>query len=115
MLTPRSVFAAIAVGCLLASTFMLNRILVRSACRPWHRHLDKSSLAAGVVMVLFGLFMYNTGRENERRHRVHCHGGAPVTPTQDYLAAFGFTALGLATSLIAIVHGRTDSDQLPIT
>ena len=111
MLTLRSVFAAIALGCILASAFMLVRVLTRSARRPWHRHLDKSSFAAGVVMVLFGLSVCHTGRENERMHRVHYHRGAPVTPTQDYLAAFGLTALGLATSLIAIVHGRTDSDQ----
>ena len=60
-------------------------------------------------MVLFGLFEYHTGRENERAHRVHYHRGAVVTPTQDYLAAFGFTAVGVATSIIAVVHGRTDS------
>ena len=111
MLTWRSVFAAIAVGCLLASAFMLVRMLIRSPRRPWHWHLDKSSLAAGVFMILFGLFEYHIGRENERAHRIHYHRGAPVTPTQDYLAAFGFTALGLVTTIIAIVHGRTDSDQ----
>ena len=115
MLTSHSVFAAIAVGCLLASAFMLVRMLIRSARRPWHGHLDKSSLAAGVFMVLFGLFEYHIGRENERMHREHYHRRAPVTPTQDYLAAFGFTALGLATSVIAIVHGRSDSDQSPST
>jgi len=111
MLTSRSVFAAIAIGCLLASAFMLVRMLKGLPRRPWHRHLDKSSLAFGVLMVLFGLFVYHTGRENERMHRVHYYRGAPVTATQDYLAAFGFTVLGLATSIIAIVHGRVDSDQ----
>jgi len=115
MLTVRAVFAAIAVGCLLASSFMLVRMLVRSSRRPWHRHLDKSSLAFGVFMILFGLFEYHKGRENQRMHRVHYHRGAPVTPTQDYLAAFGFIAVGLATSIIAIVHGRVDSDQSPST
>ena len=115
MLTARSVFAAIAVGCLLASVFMLIRMLTGSPRQPWHRHLDKSSLAAGVFMVLFGLFQYHIGRENDRLHRVHYYRRAPVTPTQDYLAAFGFTALGVATSIIAIVHGRQDSNELPPT
>jgi len=115
MLTSRAVFAAIAIGCFLASAFMLVRMLIRSPRRPWHRHFDKSSLAVGVLMVLFGLFEYHIGRENERMRRVHYHRGAPVTPTQDYLAAFGFIALGLATSIIAIVHGRANSDQSPST
>lgn len=115
MLTSRAIFTAIAVGCILASTFMLVRVLIRSPRRPWHRHLDKSSLAFGVFMALFGLFEYHTGRENDRMHQVHYHRGAPVTPMQDYLAAFGFIALGLATSVIAIVHGRVDSDQSPST
>jgi NADH:ubiquinone oxidoreductase subunit 6 (subunit J) len=90
---------------------MVVRMLIRSPRRPWHRHLDKSSLVAGVVMVLFGLFVYHTGRESERMHRVHYYKRAAVTPTQDYLAAFGFTALGLATAIVAIVHGRADSDR----
>ena len=115
MLTLRAVFAAIAVGCFLASAFMLGRVLIRSPRRPWHQHLDKSSLVFGVFMVLFGLFEYHIGRENERMHRVHYNRGASVTPTQDYLAAFGFTALGLATSVIAVVHGRADSNQSPST
>jgi len=66
-------------------------------------------------MVLFGLFEYHIGRENERMRRVHYHRGAPVTPTQDYLAAFGFIAVGLAPSISAIVHGRANSDQSPST
>ena len=115
MLTSRSIFAAIAVGCLLACVFMLVRLLTRTPRQPWHRHLDKGSLAAGIFMVLFGLIQYHIGRENERTHRVHYYRRAPVTPTQDYLAAFGFTALGFATSIIAIVHGRADSDQSPST
>jgi hypothetical protein len=115
MLTSRIIFAAIAVGCLLASAFMSVRLLIGSFRQPWHRHLDRSSLAFGVFMVLFGLFEYHIGRQNEHMHRVHYSRGAPVTPTQDYLAAFGFTALGLATSIIAIVHGRADSGQSPST
>jgi hypothetical protein len=110
MLTSRAVFGAITIGCLLASAFMLVRILIRSARRPWHRHLDKSALAFGIFTVLFGLFEYHIAQENIRMHRVHYYRGGVVTPTQDYLAAFGFTALGLATSIIAVVHGRTDSN-----
>ena len=60
-------------------------------------------------MVLFGLFEYHTGRENERTHQVHHYKRAPVIPTQDYLAAFGFIAVGLTTSVITIVHGRAES------
>jgi len=66
-------------------------------------------------MVLFGLFEYHMGRENKRMHRVHYYRGAEVTPTQDYLVAFGFVALGLATSIIVIIHGRADPDQSPST
>lgn len=94
---------------------MVVRMLTGSARREWHRHLDKSSLVAGVLLVLVGLFHFYVGRQNERMHRVHYYRTAPVTPTQDYLAAFGFTALGLVTSIIAIVHGRADSSQSPST
>jgi hypothetical protein len=87
---------------------MVIRILTGSAPRTWHRHLDKGSLVAGVLIILVGLFHYYVSRDNERTHTVRYYRTAPVTPTQDYLAALGFTALGLVTSVIAIVHGRAD-------
>ena len=95
---------------------MLVRMLVRSSRRPWHRHLDKSSLAFGVFMVLFGFFEYHTGRENERMHRVHYVRGAPVTPTQDYLAAFGFIELtaGRRTTQLHMSSTRQSATTRPL-
>src|ERR1051325_6379291 len=100
MLTSHPIFAAIAVGCLLACTYMLIRVLSGSDRQSWHRHLDKTSLVAGILMISVGLVQYYIARQNERLHRVHYYKSAPVTPTQDYLAAFGFTALGFATGII---------------
>ena len=104
---------AISLGCLLACALMLARMLIASPRRPWHRHLDKGSLAMGVFMIAIGFMEYTVTRRAESTHQMQYYKRAPVTPPQGYAAAVGFVVLGAVTMFIAIVHGRSDPDDSP--
>jgi uncharacterized membrane protein len=113
MVTLRVMIIAIALACLLACALMLTRMLIASPRRPWHRHLDKGSLAMGLFMIIMGFGEYTFTRRAESTHTLRYYKGAPMTPFQGYAAAVGFVVLGAATTLIAIVHGRDVSDESP--
>ena len=111
MVTPRLFIIAIGLGCLIACAVMLARLLIGSSRRPWHRHLDKGSLAMGLLMITMGFVEYTFTRRGESTHQMRYYKGAPVTPPQGYAAAVGFVVLGTFTTLIAIMHGRSDPDE----
>jgi uncharacterized membrane protein len=113
MVTLRVMIIAIALACLLACALMLTRMLIASPRRPWHRHLDKGSLAMGLFMIIMGFGEYTFTRRAESTHTLRYYKEAPMTPFQGYAAAVGLVVLGAATTLIAIVHGRDVSDESP--
>jgi hypothetical protein len=67
----------------------------------------------GLFMITMGFMEYTFTRRAESTHQMRYYKGAPMTPFQGYAAAVGFVALGTATTLIAIVHGRDVSDDSP--
>ena len=109
MLTPRGIFIAIAVGCLIASAAMVIFMIIGSPGRTWHRRLDKGAIAFGILMVAFGIWEFTVYRRAEREHRILHYKRAPVTPAQGYAASVLFVAVGSITVVIALLHGRSGS------
>jgi hypothetical protein len=67
----------------------------------------------GLLMITMGFVEYTFTRRAESTQQMSYYKGAPVTPPQGYAAAVGFVVLGTVTTLIAIVHGRSDPDDSP--
>jgi len=111
MVTLHTIFVAVAAGCLIACAVRLARVIIRLPRRTWHRHLDKSSLAAGLFLIVAGIWLLADTRSAEKTHQMRYQRGAVVTPGQGYAASVAMTLVGAVTVGTVLVHSRVDSDQ----
>ena len=65
----------------------------------------------GLFLIAFGVWEFTVTQQAERRHQLRHHRGGLVTPAQGYAAAVGFAVLGAFTVALAVVDGRSSSDE----
>ena len=102
MVTSLGLLIAIIVGCVVCSALMIALMMADAPRRAWYRRFNIGAVAAGLLMVLFGLFQVTIARRSEKTGRPSYNRRAPVTAAQSYAAAVGFVAVGIATAVFSI-------------
>lgn len=111
-MTPLGLLIAIVVACVVFSALMIFVMVAASPTPAWYRRLNVGSVAAGLFMVLFGLFEFAIARKAEKTGKPSYYRGAPVTSAQSYAAAAGFVTLGLTAAVVALLHRKRRSDDV---
>ena len=111
MVTPLGLLVAIIVACLVLSALMIFLMIAESPSPAWCRRLNISSVVFGVLMVAFGVLQFSIGRKAEETGRPSYYRTAPVTPAQSYAAGVGFVILGIAATVVAVVHRKKGPDD----